>query len=363
MRPRLLQLACCPACQAPLSPAEPLPAGEPLVEGELVCAARAHRYPVLRGMPHLFVDDEGWAPKRREAVGWVAIHKEQGIYEPSDRDNLDIKAPYNGVDPWVGVARSFDAALERLALRGQETVLDLGAGRGWAAKHFALRGCEAVALDIVSDEKIGLGRGRALMEAAGTYFERVIGDGENLPFQPETFDVVFCCGTLHHSSNLPLLIAQIARVLKPGGVLCAINEPSVALLTDREAALARDAGQELRLGINETRPSIVDYGAALAMADLAVEMAQPAMAGQMDVGTLRNWGQDLGAVLGPIAWRQPARAFWRAVNFARNRWRWRLAGPGSLPQPPAALDDRNRLAFTIMLWIDTELHLLARKRG
>ena len=106
------------------------------------------------------------------------------------------------------------------------------------------RRCRAVALDIVPDANVGLGRGRALMEDADVYFERVIGDGERLPFNPESFDLVFSHASLHHSSNLPLLLQNVSRVLRPGGRLCAI-EPSISILESEEKVLARDATPEL----------------------------------------------------------------------------------------------------------------------
>jgi 2-polyprenyl-6-hydroxyphenyl methylase/3-demethylubiquinone-9 3-methyltransferase len=49
-----------------------------------------------------------------------------------------------------------------------------------------------------------------------TNYER--GTGENLPFQDNSFDVVFCCNVLEHVSDLPKVIAEISRVLKNGGI-------------------------------------------------------------------------------------------------------------------------------------------------
>ncbi len=312
-------------------------------------------------MPHLYVDDEFWQPKHREAEGWVAIHKEKGIYEPDDRNNVDLRIPYTNQEPWIQVARSFDIALELLAIEPGTRVLDLGAGRGWVAKHFALRGYNTVALDIVPDEKVGLGRGHALMKNANTFFERVIGDKENLPFGESTFDIVFCCGTLHHSGNLPLILGNIRKVLRPGGVLCAINEPCISIFTDQTAVLAQDAAQELRLGINETRPTIIDYYRAVVANGLEPLWAIPASSYHMDEVKMQAWGQDLGAFLGPITWGKPIRACRRIYNFAQNHLR--LARHQiQLPLPPTPLKrKRNQMGYAIALWIDAELLLVARK--
>lgn len=45
-----------------------------------------------------------------------------------------------------------------------------------------------------------------------------VGDAENLPFDDESFDIVYSWGVLHHSPNTPEAIRQVHRVLRPGGV-------------------------------------------------------------------------------------------------------------------------------------------------
>jgi len=46
------------------------------------------------------------------------------------------------------------------------------------------------------------------------------GTGEALPYRDNSFDIVFCCDVLEHVRNLPKVISEISRVLKPGGVFC-----------------------------------------------------------------------------------------------------------------------------------------------
>lgn len=41
---------------------------------------------------------------------------------------------------------------------------------------------------------------------------------ESLPFDGQEFDVVCCCDVLEHVDDLELVVAEISRVLKPGGV-------------------------------------------------------------------------------------------------------------------------------------------------
>jgi SAM-dependent methyltransferase len=241
------------------------------------------------------------------------------------------------------------------------TVLDLGAGRGWAAKQFALRGCQAVALDITSDENVGLGRAWTLMKRAGVYFAPIIADGERLPLVPDSFDLVFCAATLHHTSDLPLFIKNIQRVLKPGGMLCAIGEPCIAVDQKAERILARDAGSELKHGINEQRPNLLEYGAALNSAGFGETNFIWPPGYRLSMLELTNCAKDLGAM--HPAWSEHG---WR-VNL--KRWGFysyhRVA---SLPKRravhalPTLRDERRRLMRDILLWVSGEVQIFAWKR-
>ena len=360
MKENLISLLACPACGGPFNLVGAEADELEIQQATLVCRQCGAEFAVRRGMPHLYIADQAWAPKAQEAAGWVQIHQDLGIYEQGE-EAIDLSIPYYPEEPWIGVARSFDMAREYLQLTGRETILDLGAGRGWAAKQFALLGCRVVALDVVADENVGLGRARTIMTHAGTYFERVIGDGENLPFQPDSFDLVFCAATLHHTSHLGRMIGEISKILKPAGRLCAINEPCISILEQESEVLARDAAHELRLGINERRPNIRDYYAALQQNGLAIEQAIPARAHSMDRHALKNWYYDVGAGRPPLRSKPRARSFWRLYNFGKNRLRATWHGVYRQATLPPPVTGRNQTAYHILMWTTGELFLLARK--
>src|SRR5678816_3159753 len=50
----------------------------------------------------------------------------------------------------------------------------------------------------------------------------LITDGECLPFAEESFDVVYSNGVLHHTPDTARLVAEIHRVLRPGGRVIAM---------------------------------------------------------------------------------------------------------------------------------------------
>ena len=43
------------------------------------------------------------------------------------------------------------------------------------------------------------------------------GDSENIPFNDNSFDLVYSNGVIHHTPNTTQVVKEIYRVLKPGG--------------------------------------------------------------------------------------------------------------------------------------------------
>lgn len=127
-------------------------------------------------------------------------------------------------------AQSYDAAavlqqevaqrlLERLDLMKLEParVLDLGCGTGYCIPELMSRykRADIVALDIA----------RPMLEQArrrGRWLHRprcVCGDAERLPFEEESFDLVFSNLMLQWCVDLDAAFAELQRVLRPGGLL------------------------------------------------------------------------------------------------------------------------------------------------
>jgi arsenite methyltransferase len=132
-------------------------------------------------------------------------------------------------DSKVGKLWSRDRVLDGLKLRGDETVLDVGCGRGLlligAAKRLTTG--KAVGVDIWNVQDLSGNRPEATLENARLegVAERVEvkdGDARRLPFADGTFDVVVTMGALHNIYNAAerdTAVREIARVLRPGGRL------------------------------------------------------------------------------------------------------------------------------------------------
>lgn len=102
-------------------------------------------------------------------------------------------------------------------------LLDLGAGRGIASDAFAQHGFAVVALEPDEGRELGAGAIRSGI-GSDSSVSVVAGVGESLPFKDSVFDVIYLRQVLHHFANLELGLSEIARVLKPGGVMAATRE-------------------------------------------------------------------------------------------------------------------------------------------
>jgi SAM-dependent methyltransferase len=122
------------------------------------------------------------------------------------------------------------ARYERMGLQPGDKVLDLGCGFGRHAFEAARRGASVVALDAGRDEVEGVAATFAAMVEAGELTEGslhanvVQGDALHLPFPDGAFDRVICSEVLEHIPDDLAAMAELTRVLRPGGTM-AITVP------------------------------------------------------------------------------------------------------------------------------------------
>ncbi len=100
------------------------------------------------------------------------------------------------------------------------TLLDIGCGLGESSVYFAMRGAAVTALDI-SPEMIAFAHN--LASHHGMHINGKVSTAETLPEPDNTYDLVYVANTLHHVTDKPRLLAEIARGLKPGGRFFAID--------------------------------------------------------------------------------------------------------------------------------------------
>ncbi len=96
-------------------------------------------------------------------------------------------------------------------------VLEIGCGRGAGAcgvlKKFQPASMHAMDLDVAMIRKAQKYIPKAMKERIGLY----VGNTVDLPYGAGVFDAVFGFGVLHHVVDWRSALAEVARVLKPGG--------------------------------------------------------------------------------------------------------------------------------------------------
>ena len=134
--------------------------------------------------------------------------------------------------------------LEWLAVRPGERILDLGCGDGQLTGRIAATGASVVGVD-ASPQMAAAARSRGISV--------VEANAESLPFQAAAFDAVFSNAALHWVRDQDAMMAEVHRVLRPGGRFVAemgghgnIAAIRVALM----AVLMRHGLGDLEGGIN-----------------------------------------------------------------------------------------------------------------
>jgi ubiquinone/menaquinone biosynthesis C-methylase UbiE len=115
---------------------------------------------------------------------------------------------------------------ERLGLTAGQLVLDLGCGFGRHAYEAMRRGARVVACDLALPELTEVRSTAYAMVQSGQVepeieYHAVSGDAQALPFPDSTFDRVIASEVLEHVPDDRRALAELVRVLKPGGTIAA----------------------------------------------------------------------------------------------------------------------------------------------
>lgn len=137
--------------------------------------------------------------------------------------------------PFIGL---YHQAVAGLPVAGAR-VLEVGAGRGGGAAYVARRfaPAELVGVDL---SPATAGRAAALHAGLpGLRFQQ--GDAEALPFPDASFDIVLNIESSHCYGSMDRFVAEVARLLRPGGWFTWVDMRSRAMLPSLEASLAHPA--------------------------------------------------------------------------------------------------------------------------
>jgi len=164
--------------------------------GGYVCPGCHRAYPNVQGIAR-FVDAQHYA-----ASFGFQWHRYQKTQLDSDQDELRESE------------RHF---LMKTALRPEDLkgklVLDVGCGMGRFAEVATRWGARVVGVDLSAAAEV------AAKNLADRNFTAFQADVFALPFAPESFDVIYSIGVLHHTPDCEAAVKALDKYLKPGGLL------------------------------------------------------------------------------------------------------------------------------------------------
>lgn len=109
--------------------------------------------------------------------------------------------------------RRLEALVRLLRLRPDERLLDVGCGSGWLAARCQAAGGSVWALDLA---RLGVVAARRRFPGIA-HFQ--VADVYHLPYAPACFDAAVLSEVVEHLEDMGAALAQVARVLRPGGRL------------------------------------------------------------------------------------------------------------------------------------------------
>jgi SAM-dependent methyltransferase len=155
---------------------------------------------------------------REQYADEARLETRRSVWQPTD----------DGRDPSTEAFRAIDRAMT-----GDSDVLEVGCGTGVMAERInGLPGVTLVAIDI-SERFVELTAARGI--------DARHGDICYLPFEDDSFDVVYAGWMLYHVRDLDRGLNEVRRVLRPGGTFVAVTNGD-----DHLADLVREAGGRTR---------------------------------------------------------------------------------------------------------------------
>ena len=121
-----------------------------------------------------------------------------------------------------------EVAWRKIVAFAPQRVLEVGPGPGELSERMLDElECEVVAIDI-SERMVELARSRGV--------DARVGEVEALPFGDEEFDLVIAAWVLFHVSDIDRALAEVVRVLVPGGRFVAVTNSEYHLAEARDHA-------------------------------------------------------------------------------------------------------------------------------
>jgi SAM-dependent methyltransferase len=141
------------------------------------------------------------------STGSVVERGSPEFFAEVDRQFYEWNMPLHGVRP-------FDRIFPYDKYGPNDRVLEVGCGMGTMAMNWAFSGVQVTAVDL---NLTAVEQTTRRLELAGVAAEVQQADARTLPFDDSTFSYAYSWGVLHHSPDIETSLAELMRVVRPGG--------------------------------------------------------------------------------------------------------------------------------------------------
>lgn len=152
---------------------------------------------------------------------------------------IERLAVFNRLRAAFGLRWELPLLLRSVVMPTGSQCLEIGTGLGWGTVGLLRKG---TSLAVVTTDYEGpiLQRARAFVQEKqpGSLVDYARVDAKALPFLKERFDFVLSLYVLHHTEGYRAALAEIARILRPGGYLLVIDLMRPSFLPQLPASIA-----------------------------------------------------------------------------------------------------------------------------
>jgi ubiquinone/menaquinone biosynthesis C-methylase UbiE len=253
-------------------------------------------------------------------------------YHDAAADEYDAKWGIDfGATGQKQVRQKLAKALGGIDAGGFGDGLEIGSGTG----YFSLNLLQLGVIERLTATDISPGmlqRLSATAESLGLEAATVATEAESLPFEDESFDIVFGHAVLHHIPDLDRAFSEFRRVLRPGGAIAFCGEPS--RYGDRLAAVPKRAGSLLAPAWREL------IGARRRLVAETEQSNGHALEGEVDVHAFAP--ADLRRILGANRFESCRVG---GEELLANAWGWGLRTVESSAEPESVSWKWRKFAF------------------